>query len=89
MTASLKLEERVWNVLFSRIVGVLLLSPTCLIIPAIELKRPGDPSCIQERIGKNGKTISILKLRTMRKGADHLEQMGMPECMAEKTKLAV
>lgn len=54
-----------------------------IVAVAIMLKDPGNPFYIQTRVGKNGKDLKILKFRTMRKGADKLENMLTPEQLEE------
>ena len=38
---------------------------------AVMINDPGNPFFVQERLGKNGKPFTIVKIRTMRKEGDH------------------
>lgn len=50
----------------------ILSSPLVLISAiAVLINDPGNPFFVQERLGKNGKTFKIVKIRTMRKEGDH------------------
>lgn len=67
--------KRVFDFLFSVIAGILSLLPILIFAVVIAVKDPGNPFYIQERVGQNGKPIRILKLRSMRKGADSEDQL--------------
>ena len=54
-------------------VSIILLIPMAAIAVLIMLKDPGNPFYMQKRVGLNGKEIGVLKFRSMRKNADHLE----------------
>ncbi|MFQ5600964.1 MAG: NeuD/PglB/VioB family sugar acetyltransferase [Candidatus Krumholzibacteriia bacterium] len=50
---------------------LLLLCPFLLLIAlAIRLDSPGNPLFLQERIGEGGRTFTIFKFRTMRRGSE-------------------
>jgi lipopolysaccharide/colanic/teichoic acid biosynthesis glycosyltransferase len=52
-------------------VGTVLLAPfVAALAVAIRLESPGDPIYRQTRVGKDGATFSIYKLRTMVRGAE-------------------
>lgn len=57
--------KRVFDIVFSLIVCVLLAIPAAVVCLAIALESPGNPFFRQERIGKDGRVIRIFKLRTM------------------------
>lgn len=67
--------KRCFDFLSSLCVSLVLLIPMALIALLIIMKDPGSPFYMQKRVGKDGKTIGVLKFRSMRKGADHLEDM--------------
>ena len=75
--------KRAFDVVLSGLASIVLLIPVLILALVIMMKDPGNPFYIHERIGKNGKTIRVLKLRTMRKGADKLEDMLTPEQLEE------
>jgi len=67
--------KRIFDVLFSAGVCIVLAVPVALACVAIEVDSPGKPFFRQERIGKDGKRIYIFKLRTMVSDAhDHPEK---------------
>ena len=71
--------KRVSDVLIA-LAFLLILSPVFLIISlAIVLTSEGPAIYRQERIGKNGKTMRILKFRTMVKDADERIDLFTPE----------
>lgn len=62
---------------FSLICSVILLIPLLLLAILIMLNDWGCPFYFHERIGKNGRPFRMLKLRSMKKGADNLfESLG-------------
>lgn len=75
--------KRLADFLLSLAASVVLIIPMAIIAVAIMIKDPGNPFYIQTRVGKNGKDLRILKFRTMRKGADKLENMLTPEQLEE------
>ena len=75
--------KRLADFTLSLIASVVLIIPMALVALAIVVKDPGNPFYIQTRVGKNGKDLKILKFRTMRKGADKLENMLTPEQLEE------
>nr|WP_205603217.1 sugar transferase [Heyndrickxia ginsengihumi] len=53
------------------IIGIIVALPIILICSLlIMIETPGSPFYIQERVGKNGKTFKLIKLRSMRKDAE-------------------
>lgn len=75
--------KRCFDFLSSLCASILLLIPMFLIAILVMVNDPGNPFYIQKRIGKGGREISVLKFRSMRIGADHLEQMLSPEQYAQ------
>lgn len=63
--------------------SILLLIPLAAISCIIAIKDRGSPFYIQKRIGKNAVPIYIAKFRSMKMGADHLEDMLAPEQLEE------
>ena len=62
--------KRVFDLVFSLCVCMVLVIPVVLACIAITLDSPGKPFFLQERIGRYGKPIRIIKLRTMVSDAD-------------------
>ena len=71
--------KRIFDFVSSLCVSIILLIPMMFIAVIIMQKDPGNPFYIQERVGKNGKVLHMVKFRSMRKGADHLEDTLTPE----------
>ncbi len=63
--------------------SVVLIIPMAVIALIIYIKDPGNPFYMQTRVGKSGKPLRILKFRTMRNGADKLENMLTSEQLEE------
>ena len=57
--------KRVFDIVFSAGVCVLIAIPVAVASAAIAIESPGKPIFRQERIGQGGKRIHIFKLRTM------------------------
>lgn len=62
--------KRLFDICFSLVACAVLLLPTAAICVAIMAESPGGPFFLQERVGKNGRLIRIIKLRTMTADAD-------------------
>ena len=75
--------KRTMDIVLSFLASIVLLLPIGITALLIVWKDPGNPFYFHKRVGKNGKTIYLAKLRTMRKGADDLETMLTPEQLAE------
>ena len=75
--------KRFFDILLSAIASIVLLIPVLLLAIFIMVKDPGNPFYIHTRIGKGHKSIKILKLRSMKTGADRLEEMLTPEQLEE------
>ena len=57
--------KRVFDIVFSAGVCVLVAIPVAVASAAIAIESPGKPFFRQERVGQNGKPIRIFKLRSM------------------------
>ena len=75
--------KRLADFVLSFLASVVLLIPMAIVALTICIKDPGNPFYLQTRVGKDGNPIKILKFRTMRKGADKLENMLTPEQLEE------
>lgn len=78
--------KRCFDFLSSFCVSVILLVPLTILALMVVLKDPGSPFYVQKRVGQNGKIFGMVKLRSMRKGADKLENMLTPEQLAQYKK---
>jgi len=74
--------KRLFDVLFSLVVGILLLVPMLVIALLIRIDSPGKALFLQERLGKGGKPFMICKFRTMRVDAE----AGGPQWAKENDK---
>lgn len=62
--------KRLFDIICS-LIGILLLSPVFIIIALlVGLGSKGGVFYVQQRVGKNGKTFSLFKFRSMRTGSD-------------------
>lgn len=75
--------KRLSDFVLSFVASIALIIPLALVATAIMIKDPGNPFYVQTRVGKEGKSIKILKFRTMRNGADKLENMLTAEQLEE------
>lgn len=75
--------KRCFDFVASLIVSVLLFLPMAVIGLLVVIKDYGSPFFIQERVGQGGKHIRVYKFRSMKKNADHLEEMLTPEQLEE------
>ena len=64
-TLGYRFIKRLFDLVFSLLMSVLLLIPIAIVCALISLESPGSPMYTQERVGKGGKTIKIFKLRSM------------------------
>ena len=67
--------KRVLDILLSFLVGIVSLIPIGILTAAIMLKDFGNPFYFQARMGQNGQEFKLVKLRSMKKGADRLENI--------------
>lgn len=75
--------KRLFDIVLSALASVVILIPVLIIAVIIMIKDPGNPFYIQTRVGKGYKPIKILKLRSMKMGADKLENVLTPEQLEE------
>ena len=73
------LGKRCFDFASALCISVVMLLPMAILALLIMIKDPGNPFYMQRRVGQNGKEIGVLKFRSMRKNADHLEDMLTPE----------
>ena len=78
-----RIFKRMFDFVFSLFMSLILLLPMAVVALLIVIKDPGNPFYIQTRVGQNGKALRLLKFRSMKKGADHLEEMLTPEQLIE------
>ena len=71
--------KRCFDFLSSLVVSIILLSPLAILSLLVMIKDFGSPFYVQKRVGQNGKELKVAKLRSMKKGADRLEDMLTPE----------
>lgn len=71
--------KRLFDLVFSLCVSVMLVIPVAIVCAFICLESPGNPLYAQERVGKGGKTIKILKLRSMVADAGNVQKYLSPE----------
>lgn len=75
--------KRVFDIVSSLAASILLLIPMAAIALTITAKDGGNPFYLHRRVGKNNRCIMIYKFRSMKRGADRLEEMLTPEQLAE------
>ncbi len=74
-----KFIKRLFDIILS-LVLIIILSPLFIIISLVNMiTLKASPFYVHKRIGKNGKTIGILKFRSMVKNADELIASFTPE----------
>lgn len=78
-TLAYRFLKRLFDLLFSLCVIVLLFIPIVVVCAFICLESSGSPVYAQERVGKGGKTIKILKLRSMVTDAGNVQKYLSPE----------
>lgn len=83
VSASYLVVKRCFDFLSSLVVSVVLLIPLAGLALLVVVKDFGNPFYVQKRVGQNGKELHVAKLRSMKKGADHLEDMLTPEQLEE------
>ena len=75
--------KRCFDVIASLMFSIIFAIPMGLVALLITKKDKGTPFYQQERMGLNGKKIGVYKFRSMRIGADNLEEMLTPEQLEE------
>ena len=83
VSGSYLVVKRCFDVLSSLSVSVVLLIPLAVLALLVVVKDFGNPFYVQKRVGQNGKELRMAKLRSMKRGADNLENMLTPEQLAE------
>lgn len=83
VSVSYLVAKRCFDFLSSLVVSVVLLIPLAVLALLVVVKDFGNPFYVQKRVGQNGKALLVAKLRSMKKGADHLEDMLTPEQLEE------
>lgn len=78
-TMAYRFLKRLFDLVFSLCVSVALVIPVAIVCAFICLESPGNPLYAQDRIGKGGKTIKILKLRSMVADAGNVQKYLSPE----------
>lgn len=78
-TLGYRFIKRLFDLVFSLLMSVLLLIPIAVVCALISLESPGNPMYTQERVGKGGKTIKIFKLRSMVTDAGDVHKYLSPE----------
>ena len=74
-----EIPKRIFDFLSSLIISVLMIFPCIIIAAVIFITDPGNPFYVQQRVGRYGKPIKIVKFRSMIKNADNLEDVLTPE----------
>ena len=74
--------RRLADIVLSLVLSLLLLPLSVLVMLAILLRDGGNPFYWHVRVGQHGKPLAVLKFRTMKKGADAVENMLSPEELA-------
>lgn len=78
-TIAYRFLKRLFDFVFSFCVSVVLVIPVAVVCVLICLESPGKPLYAQERVGKGGRTIKILKLRSMVSDAGDVQKYLSPE----------
>ncbi|MBQ3063313.1 MAG: sugar transferase [Clostridia bacterium] len=60
---------RSFDVLCALVLGAFLLPLTLIVLLLLLIRSPGNPFYLQKRMGRGGKTIRVVKFRTMKRGA--------------------
>ena len=75
--------KRFFDIVLSALASIVVLIPIFIFAVVIMIKDPGNPFYVHTRVGRHHKKIKILKLRSMKIGADKLEDMLTPEQLEE------
>lgn len=79
-------SKRIFDFVFS-LIALIVLSPVFLVLAIIIKGQDGGPVFYKQmRIGKNGKMIGVYKFRSMKVGADCLEDVLTPEQLEQYQK---
>ena len=77
--------KRVLDVVIS-VMALLVIWPVMLVVAILVMLDGGPAFYAQSRVGRNGRLFRLYKFRSMKKGADRLEEMLSPEELAEYSK---
>ncbi len=75
--------KRALDIVLSAVALAVSIIPMAIIALLIRLESPGAPIYVHNRIGKNGKPLSLLKFRTMYSDADKMVKEFTPEQQEE------
>ncbi len=78
-TLAYRFLKRLFDLVFSLSVSVVLIIPIMIVCALICFESSGSPVYAQERVGMRGKTIKILKLRSMVADAGDVQKYLSPE----------
>lgn len=70
-----KICKRCFDFIISLIGSIMIFLPLCILCFWSVIEDFGNPFYMQMRVGKNGKDLPLLKLRSMKKDADKLGEM--------------
>lgn len=70
-----RIVKRCFDFVSSLALSMVILLPVLVLMVLIMIKDPGNPLYFQKRVGKGGRTIYVAKLRSMKMGADKIENM--------------
>lgn len=73
-TLAYRFLKRLFDLVFSLCVSVVLFIPVAVVCVLIRLESSGSPVYTQKRVGKGGKTIKIFKLRSMVADAGNVQK---------------
>lgn len=76
-------QKGIFDFMFSLTMSAILLFPMMFIALIIVAMDFGNPFFAQKRVGQDGRGITVLKFRSMKKGADNLESMLSTEQLRE------
>ena len=80
------IPKRIFDVVVSIILLIVLLLPMAIVALLIRLESPGPVIYTQERLGRNGKPFKIHKFRSMVKNSQDLESLLTPEQLEQYRK---
>ena len=78
--------KRMMDVVLALAASIVFAPLVLVLMLLIVVKDPGSPVYLHKRVGFGGRPIKVMKLRTMRQGADQVEEMLTPEQLEEYRK---
>ena len=78
--------KRTFDIAFSAAATVLLAAPMAALCAMVSAESPGAPLYSQERVGRAGRPIRVLKVRTMVADADDVTRHLTPEQLEQWEK---